>query len=330
MSTLLLLIAPVASGKTHWLLNLLRGNGPPLVFVSPLRALAEEFHTKASEEFPSFLVSHHGNVKPAVKAFMEKGRGVLVVTPELCSDWLYSALAHAPISPLVVFDEFHLFYRWGADFRPVLWECFMAFANANFLTCGLTATMSDEVLSVVREELPLGFDTIFINDCGNFRLKFEPAARNFYHSGFQQKALRRRFLSAMNDNHDGVFLYFCQYRSEVDDWVSYFKKRGVRVVGCKGGEVASFVDELRVEPHPKAIFATTVLGHGVNLPSISKVFFSYQVGEHDFWIQMAGRGGRRGERYEVHSFDTFGYSSIRRWSGYASTFLADIALRFFY
>ncbi|MCY4524732.1 MAG: hypothetical protein OXB84_08340, partial [Halobacteriovoraceae bacterium] len=35
------------------------------------------------------------------------------------------------------------------------------------------------------------------------------------------------------------------------------------------------------------------------------VFISYKTNNLDYWIQMASRGGRRGEAFQVYSLDRF-------------------------
>lgn len=102
-----------------------------------------------------------------------------------------------------------------------------------------------------------------------------------------------------------VFLYFCRSRREVDQLVERYGRLNLEVLGCKGGEVDLFLENLKNRSRPQVIFSTTCLSHGVNLPPISKVFISYTVENKDFWIQMAGRGGRRGEKYEVYTLESF-------------------------
>ena len=118
----------------------------------------------------------------------------------------------------------------------------------------------------------------------------------------------------------GIILYFCKYRSEVDFWVEYFSLKKVVILGCKGGEVGDFIKALKENPYPRCIFATSALSHGVNLPSLSKIFIGYQVKDLNFWIQMVGRGGRRGEHFELFHQDNF----KRSWRG----LIFDFWLRF--
>ena len=60
------------------------------------------------------------------------------------------------------------------------------------------------------------------------------------------------------------------------------------------------------------IIATSVVSHGVNLPSIGRVIFLYRVQNTAHYIQMLGRGGRRGEsvQYHVLNFNYFSKSKL--------------------
>jgi hypothetical protein len=139
-------------------------------------------------------------------------------------------------------------------------------------------------------------------DLGNRELLNQPKKVYWF---FSRRVFNRRFLYELSKRDPGVILYFCQYRFQVDRWLDFCKKRKIRALGCKGGEVSEFVEELGICKAPSVIFATTALSHGVNLPSIRKIFISYRVYSLDFWIQMTGRGGRKGEPFELYHFDRF-------------------------
>jgi superfamily II DNA or RNA helicase len=101
----------------------------------------------------------------------------------------------------------------------------------------------------------------------------------------------------------GTGLIFCQYREEVRHWESKLLSLGFRCWSCVGGEAQGFSTLVRTQLPPDFIIATTVLSHGVNLPRISRVFFTYPVKNRDFWIQMVARGGRKGEPFDVFSVE---------------------------
>jgi superfamily II DNA/RNA helicase len=101
----------------------------------------------------------------------------------------------------------------------------------------------------------------------------------------------------------GTSLIFCKYRSEVDKRTKLLKAQGYIVLSCIGGEASKFVEELKLHPHIDFIVATSVVSHGVNLPNISRIYFTYKVDNIDFYLQMIGRGGRDGSRFDIHTFN---------------------------
>ncbi len=84
----------------------------------------------------------------------------------------------------------------------------------------------------------------------------------------------------------------------------FLKSKEKSVLTCVGGESRDFVLQLNQEVQLDFIVATTVVSHGVNLPNIGKVYFTYNVENLDFYLQMLGRGGRSGESFEVHTLST--------------------------
>lgn len=262
---LLILTAPPASGKTHLIENLIQElNQLPLV-ISPLRALANECLAKW-------------------------GASCVVMTPE---EWLKKK----PQSRVVILDEFHLFFYWGDSFRPAMWEAFFELVQDAELVILLTATLTEEMVSLIKA-YGCQFDRILWVNHGNQVLKNRPAR---YIKAYSAKWIHDFILEA--DHSKGVNLIFCAYRAEVFAWEKRLKDRGFRVWTCVGGEASLFSLKAQVEKPPHFIVATTVLSHGVNLPNISRIFFLYQIRNLDFWIQMVARGGRRGETFEVFSLE---------------------------
>lgn len=311
-----LFLAPPAWGKTRLLTNLFNEFERKIIFVSPLRALAEEFYKSFNKSSKVLIMRKRAEVKIFDK-FLKKKRALLILTPELFKERYFLELSTLGDEYLVVLDEFHLFYSWGFDFRPVLMEVLMGLAGTSVPLLGLSATVSN--LDQVFQDFSLNFDHCFLIDLGNQTL-MRPPVRIFWF--LSKKVFNRRFLFELGRKEEGVLLYFCQYREEVDRWVRYCKKKKIKALGCKGGEVAQFVLDLENVENLSCIFATTALSHGVNLPSIRKVFIGYQVRDKNFWIQMTGRGGRKGESFELYHFDGFLGS---KWN-YFRSLLLDIAL----
>jgi superfamily II DNA helicase RecQ len=263
---LILLTSPPASGKTYWISGFhasLREQS--LLVISPLRALADECR--------------------------EKWNGTItVMTPE---EWMYKKV----YADVVIFDEFHLYFYWGDSFRPLMWEVFYELSIHARLCVLLTATLSVEMKSEV-EKFSTQFDSLLWIDLGNQKLKFSPE--------MYIKAPSKHWMMRMLEDEEpasSVKLIFCQYREEVFALEKRLSRAGYNCLTCVGGESQFMKDKLRLNPTPDYIISTTVLSHGVNLPDIRKIFFLYEVGNRDFWIQMVARGGRRGESFEVFSLE---------------------------
>jgi superfamily II DNA helicase RecQ len=263
MNELLIFTSPPASGKTFWIRSFADSMEKKVLVISPLRALADECRHQWPEK-------------------------IQVMTPE---QWLLNKITEE----VVIFDEFHLLFYWGDTFRPVLWEVFEALSSEAKLVIGLTATFSAEMQKSIFR-LECGFDQIHWRDAGNQQLKWIPSR---YLKLNRRLIERTIFELPCNETS----LIFCQYREEVTIWQKKLNDLGFRTWGCRGGEAGAFSQRVQNESAPDFIVATTVLSHGVNLPSIRRVFFLYPVRNIDFWIQMTARGGRRGESFEVFALE---------------------------
>ncbi len=264
MNNLLIFTAPPASGKTYFIGNFLTHlNQIPLV-ICPLRALADECCAKWGED-------------------------CVVMTPE---EWLRKKNR----SKIVIFDEFHLYFYWGDSFRHSMWEAFYELVMDAELVIFLTATISDPMLEEIKN-FSVHFDEIIWIDHGNQKLKNHPA---HYYQAPSLNWMRKLVL--YNDWQKGN-LIFCAFRKEVLQWESQLLARGYSVWTCLGGEASAFSKKVMSQDPPDFIIATTVLSHGVNLPNINRIFFTYQIKNHDFWIQMVARGGRKGEKFEVYALE---------------------------
>ena len=233
----------------------------------------------------------------------ENENSFIILTPETLTKKAYSFL-FSDKNVVAVFDEFHLFYEWGGDFRPLLWECFLDVSSFGTAVLGLSATIGEKLMHVLHHELILGFEKVYIIDVGNFTLKNRPQKVHYFLE-YKKSDLKERFHFEMQKKKSETFLFFCQYREQVKEYYHLYRDLGYQVLYCLGGETHHFVEKLKKYPCPDCIFSTTALSHGVNLPALSKIFFNYKVKRLDFWIQMVGRGGRKGESFEVYTFDDY-------------------------
>jgi len=302
---LFLLVAPPAWGKTYLLRQLMADRRGRWIYISPLRALANEFYDKMIKYYPSYIIRKRSELADQGHDFFNNPHSLLVLTAETIHQDLYVYLEHIHQKPILVFDEFHLFYDWGQGFRPILWETFINLSLFNCPMMGLTATMHDELKQSLNQEILLGFDFITILNIGNMCLKNYPEKINYYPVVFSERVFQQRFHFELLRTPGYTCLYFCQYRGQVDVMVKKYRSLGFNVLGCKGGEVTKFCDELKKNPDPQCIFTTIALSHGVNLPRVSKVFLSYQVHNYALWLQMVGRGGRQGESYALFTRENY-------------------------
>lgn len=257
---LFVITAPPATGKTYWIERFREASKfTTLLVISPLRALADECR-------------------------MKWGDDIIVMTPE---EWL----GKKPISEIVIFDEFHLYFYWGDSFRPTMWEAFYEITSSARMTFFLTATLSPEMVSEIKT-YTCQFEKICWLDHGNRALRFDPEL-------YVRAPSKNWIFNQIESEASGVNLIFVKYRNEVKALEKKLTLKGFKCISCIGGESKYMAQKLSLSPEPDFIISTTVLSHGVNLPKIKKIYFTYQVKNIDFWIQMVARGGRKGERYQV-------------------------------
>nr|BDT26975.1 DEAD/DEAH box helicase [Bacteriovorax sp. HI3] len=322
-----LLTAPVASGKTRMVVEFYREEDFKIVYLSPLRALANEVHSnleKAGEKH-IFLAGGETPLEDCLKGFIKAKKSFLVSTMELLSEEFLEELFELEEKVIFVIDEFHLFYYWGQGFRPVLHDRFLAILNCCFPMLAVTATMDQEVMAGLKKDLEYYQDFWIHIDYGNHALHRKPEKQlSFY--GMKPAYIQKAFWRELRQKEsEHIFLYFCAYRSQVDELTDRAKRLGFKALGCVGGEVESFLENVEENKGEiDCIFSTTTLSHGVNLPEIKKVFIDYEVKNYDFWLQMIGRGGRRGSGYEVYTTDRFHTTKKERLKHKAKIVLGDL------
>lgn len=320
-----LLTAPVAAGKTKLIVEFYQEHQYKMIFVSPLRALANEVYSKLhSTEKNIFLAGGETPLEEAMVNFLQARKAFFIATMELLSEDFLEACAAQNEKIIFILDEFHLFYHWGGSFRPILHDRFLAILDTQSPVIGITATMSSELLEKLTADLIYHNEIWFRLDYGNHQLHRAPKKIHCFKQmkpAIFNRAMWREL--RMKEDKD-VYLIFCSYRSEVDELVARSRRMGLISLGCVGGEVENFLQELKNHNEKiDCIFSTTTLSHGVNLPEIKKVFINYEVKDYDFWLQMVGRGGRRGGEYEVYTFDAFHSDKKQILKGKFFSYLSD-------
>lgn len=323
-----LLTAPVAAGKTRMVVEFYTEHRFKVVFVSPLRALANEVYLRLSKTQKNIFLaggSESGSLEESMTNFLQARKSFLITTIELLNEDFLEACSHQHENILFILDEFHLFYHWGESFRPVLHDRFLALLDTQSPVLAITATMNDDIIEKLKTDLSYHHDYFISLDFGNHQLHRQPKMIHYFQAMKSQIFNRTMWRELRHKEKNDVYLIFCSYRSEVDELVSRSRRLGLKAIGCVGGEVDVFLKELNAyENHVDCIFSTTTLSHGVNLPEISKVFINYEVGNYDFWLQMIGRGGRQGGEYEVYTFDTFHASKKRRLKSQLQSYFTDL------
>lgn len=314
----ILLLAPPAWGKSRLIEEIFLQNNVKIIFYSPLRALAIEVYNRFLKVFYNnnqniFILNERSDssLKDESSSFAQflkcKDKALVVVTAETLFEINMDIINIDFNIPIItIFDEFHLIYRWGDDFRPLLFDKAIELVNISDTSFFMTATLEEKFETRFKYEFSSEIDFYFKVDLGNGTLKNNPQTTTTYPEILSKRIIQRRFLYEVIFNkkkNSGTVLLFCKYRREVDEYLQLCSGFGISAIGCKGGEAKKFQKELvKIEDSKSplnAIIATSVLSHGVNLPEIRKVFLTYKVESKDFEIQMIGRGGRRGESFQL-------------------------------
>jgi superfamily II DNA helicase RecQ len=292
-----LLIAPPAWGKTQMLNSFLEGDYTLIIYISPLRALAEE-----------------------VKNFFKPPPHVIfkVLLPEeiLTLDWLAVSLDYP--QHLVIWDELHLVWYWGESFRENMMEAWWNFLSIPLTSIGLSATFSPDCERKLLHDLTqAGYSFLIMGSAGNFSYKKRPKFFYLNHTSLVD------LLSDSIEDLPAPGLIFCETRREVDEWAQKFAVLSLSILTCKGGQTMAFSQKLESYTKQKAepklwIIATSCLSHGVNLPSLKTVMVLGKKTPSYLIHQMGTRGGRRGDDYDLYlsqrgllNFKTFCLAWIR-------------------
>lgn len=284
-----LFMAAMGWGKTRSVWSLAE-MGEKIVFVSPLRSIVEE---QKSRELVYFFTQERSK-KEVLDEFIKTKKGaILLVTPESLNSSLKEILFSNEL--LFVLDEFHLFYEWGNTFRENLMDFYIDILCANKRLLALSASMEEELIETIKDEvLAMGY-SIYIIDVGNFKFKFNP--KHMFEMRQMPLTILMWFCILLYTR--GRILIFLDTRRNVFEFSEKLRQLGIASSYCVGGEVSSFVErENRVKN--RVIISTSALSHGVNLRDIRKVFIMYQP-KKSVHFQMLGRGGRFGEGFSAYT-----------------------------
>lgn len=315
-SQALIVTAPPGWGKTYHFLKAIKSvKKLNVIFIFPLRALCDEVYLKAIEF--SISTANIRKMSDYDTQSLDYFR-LILCTPELCD------LDRLSRKRIIILDEFHLFYYWGDTFRPALSELFYEICSHGYPLVLLSATLNKEFIERLNFELRLNYENYYYLNFGNQLLKNIP-----YHLIYYPKLSH---LWIWDDifyaKRTGISLVFCQFRNQVRELSLLLKNKGFHVLSCVGGEAKDFCIELeKQEKKIDYIVATSVVSHGVNLPSISKVYLTYKIANIDFYLQMIGRGGRDGARFELHTMNFEYFSKYFLLKGFLKAILKKLQNR---
>ena len=107
-----LLTAPVASGKTRMVVEFYHESDFKIIYLSPLRALANEVfvNLQKREEKHVFLAGGELGLSEVMAKFIQARKAFLVTTAELLTEEFIEELCRLEQKVLFVIDEFHLFF----------------------------------------------------------------------------------------------------------------------------------------------------------------------------------------------------------------------------
>jgi hypothetical protein len=286
-----LLLAPPASGKSHMMLELLQSKpSRPILFLSPLRAIGEEMAQKARE--------HGIDACFYTELAQLSDYQFVCISVERFTSQILAYYQACQMDPLVVLDEFHLFYYWQ-DFRYLLEEVYLELLQSELNLILLSATMKKSDCDRLTDEHNWQGRELYLIDHGNFTYKYMPK-KYYYHSSF----LFYFSLYQKLTKNENCFLYL-PYRHQVHSVVKAYNKY-FNVLGCVGGEVSEFRAQLASHDKSKTLLiaATSCLSHGVNLPSIRHVFLFTTKLDPAMQLQIETRGGRDGSGFVIHYLDS--------------------------
>lgn len=312
------MVAPTGAGKTSLLLEHFKHDDGAILYISPLRALADECFDRLEKEFGKKLIKRL-NEKEKLEQFLNdlknNKKRFAVATVENIPEGYLEELKNID-KVLLVFDEIHLFFHWGENFRPVLLERYYEARNNEIKILSLTATLSAEAIGQYQTFSEFSGANVLLINLGNYGLKSNPKVIHYFNHN-QKKYLYKEFWRRLERKEKNeTILVFVAFRNEVDELVDRLNRMGFLAIGCVSGEVENFkkalVEQKKLNQSFDVIVATTCLSHGVNLPALCAVFLFYPIQHRDFWVQMVGRAGRRGEEFEVFEMNGFDESGQLR------------------
>jgi hypothetical protein len=293
--TKIFFLASPSWGKTTLIINLFESKVFKKIFyLSPLTALNLEFFEKLKvKNIPCYIFQQDGEVKLDLELL---SNGILISTPEkiifsqkleVIQDW----------AEIIIVDEFHLFLLWE-HFRPNLRECWMwlSHVDKNVLLLSGTFVWETWYKNLDAKLWLQNTDRCFKLDLHADQLLCSPAKEWIISSTWRSIFLMMIKIVLIYFTSMKILIFFPR-RNQVLRWERWCRKYHVSFLSCLGGGALSFMEKLKQVQSPSVILSTSVLSHGVNLPSRNLVVVFGNSWTQEMWKQMKSRGGRSGEKY---------------------------------
>lgn len=300
-------------------------SGYKVIYITPLRALASEQHTKWAQRFSGYQIGvFTGETIQLSKTNNSYSKSqLLIMTPERLDACMRNWRSHwswFPDVSLVVIDEFHIMGQ--PERGPRLEGTITRLIRLNpFLRIiGLSATIPND------EELSSWLHGISFRS--NWRqIPLEKRVVRFKYAKEKPAMLIHELNRCISSG--GQSLVFCNSRSRVQILSNFLKENGI-AADCHH---AGLLQERRKEVEDgfrsgkiKVLVTTSTLEMGLNLPARQVIIYdSYSFSENGFsplpvwsFIQRAGRAGRPGldSKGEVVLF-------LSNWAGKSDKYLNE-------
>jgi len=295
---------PTGAGKT-WIateaIKAVLGQGFRAIYVTPLRALAEElsqrWRAEIADQAIGVFTGDYGNGKQYPVPFQEAR--LLVMTPErldACTRAWRSHWKWIPQVDLIVVDEIHLLSDSGRG--PRLEGALSRFRRLNPFVriAGLSATMGNP------------YQLADWLDAGTFRTTKRPIPLDWKIVRYRKATDKPDLLYGEIQRivaQGGSSLVFVQSRRRAEQLANLLRERGISTghhhAGLNRAERAQVESSFR-NKETQALVATSTLEMGLNLPVRQVVLYDLQsfdgsefkaLSTNSVW-QRVGRAGRRG------------------------------------
>ena len=343
---------PTGAGKT-WIateaIKAVLGRGFRAIYVTPLRALAEElsqrWRAEMTDQAIGVFTGDYGNGKQYPVPFQDAR--LLVMTPErldACTRAWRSHWKWIPQVDLIVVDEIHLLSDAGRG--PRLEGAISRFRRLNpfVRVAGLSATMGNP------------YELADWLDAGTFKTSSRPIPLEWKVVRYRKATDKPDLLHAEVQRivaQGGSSLVFVQSRRRAEQLANLLRERGIATGHHHAGlnrEERTEVESSFRKKEMQALVATSTLEMGLNLPVRQVVLYDLQsfdgsefrpLSTNSVW-QRVGRAGRRGldvageavllaaawdrnsSSYELGRFESI-YSRMDQSSALAEQIVTEVA-----